>query len=1390
MDINTLDQHLKLTDGVLQLTSDKMSNAVFSELLKLYYGNTYVEIKEATKEVTETSIVVTGQSNFLEVADISTKASFSVDDQGTPQCLITYQMIGEHLEANPWVFSRSFKDLPKFGFESLGNSLLLDQLTLTDAKLMLTTQAQKAPKTNLPLKSGLNFTSKLNPKGVLGLFGTLFNEGHELILWGQIEKQLVEKHISPLPYQTYPWQMENKAPGIYLQADLGIEIDLNVFKFSKTQLQIYTPLTQAWLQKNISYQPLIAVAGTFDLPDAQINGEMIAEINLDNQVLDLIALTEGISIDNLASLSGFSNGSDFSSFLPQVIQAQLSTLGKLSLERLGFTLSGGFTGSSVELASFALGFPGVKWDIAGLMPISDFKTEFMILTPFESSSSISTSISASFGYIGQYFSLISGYPDFWIRAELEEGSSFSLKDLFKTTPALPPPPEIVIDQMVIGAQPNSSDYAMYLNVADDPSWSIDLGPEPLIVNGGYIELLKSGESTTATLSGNIAIGDLVDFEMSYTLPGTFMARADLPSFELESFVKTLSTLSSSIWEALKINITLDQSYLLIEEKEGVYSLTCATLLKDFGLFMVTIQKTIAWGFGFGMEISSEGLNKLVDTSFLVFLEYFMCLDDFMMVLSSVNVPEFNFPATADFNAPALGKGNLTLPSQANGLVEGLNIYCKLSSVNNDGLKLLMKFVGLDLTAKLDMAVSVSLPDPSTFTKAFFSFKFDNPPYYFAGNAGAAVVNKEPLLYLAAQLKLSVQGKPLSFDTSIALVPNGIFISGNVTGTLSFGPVQLSNFGLVLGINREAIPSFGLMTTIDISQSNASFNSSVALFFDSTDPSKSMFAAAISDLTLAAVASTLAGQAKLPSPLQEVLGAVGLKGLNAFSISGSVASDLNNRDLAKISAAFKSHGNIDLPTENDQVLLVANQKGNVWHLTNLKTMMHYTLTQAQDQIKVDLEAQFYAAPRDTQIGAQTFPQGFKVFAEVDFFILKEKIQVDISPGTGILVDMEASPITIYKKSFFVITSADGKSGPRLSVCSYSRSAQQEPDAQLQPPHFLITGKMSILGLPISSLYASFSLKGVEIDLKEQISVLLSLEIKAQITSLNNMSLEGRLTLGVKQKLDLGILGAIHLDFTIHGALKLSFDGNTAQASLSELKFSFQGVGFEIPDIKLGVDGDDLKNIEKTLTQAATQLVKEFLNVTAQWAEWAAKGLIEGIKTAEQAAKTLKDAGKIAFDVGKALKDAFKQNIGQATKCLKNAGYSAAAVGSALKGTFTDSAGEAAKALKSAGYTAAKAGKALKGTFTNNAEEAAKALKGAGYAAEEIAKVAKDVFNATAKVTAKILKDMGVAAKTANDILNGAGYAASEVKNALKDVFDWIPHVKLPHVKHIKLPHLKI
>ena len=517
-----------------------------------------------------------------------------------------------------------------------------------------------------------------------------------------------------------------------------------------------------------------------------------------------------------------------------------------------------------------------------------------------------------------------------------------------------------------------------------------------------------------------------------------------------------------------------------------------------GLLAFTAQKQGQWGFAVGMDLNS-GLSALPGLGVLAAFESFVGLDTLLLVLSSLDQPGFQFPDMAHFNAPALGKQSIKLPAQASGVVRGMNFYAALNTTKSDGFRALAHYLGVDLNGTVGITLAVSLPDPATNSKLFLSVNEEiQKGTTLAGELGGLLQGGDVGAFLGAIVKTQVQGQPIEFDVTAIVLENGVLISGTVQGTIHFdpAPVQLSNLALVIGLDFEGVPSLGIAATLDV----GTFDSSVALFFDSNGPGKSLVAGAISNLTLLDVATTLAGQKSFPAGLDTVLGRVGLKDLSAFSMPASVGTALDSRDLGAISNAFQQYGKVAIPSTSDRILLVINKKGSTWHLTDMTTMYHYSLSRQGDTISVDLQPQIYCVPGPLSafIGSIQYPPGFDVVGEIDYLLLQAQVKVLISANQGIAADVDVAPIVIVNQDFFAVTGAGGKGGPHLSLATYSQP--NLVDVQLRGPHFLVSGNLRLLGVDMLSVYVSITEHGLDFKVAEQVNPLLHVDLHGSFDSL--------------------------------------------------------------------------------------------------------------------------------------------------------------------------------------------------------------------------------------------------------------------------------------------------
>ncbi|HEY1353045.1 MAG TPA: hypothetical protein VGF67_25810 [Ktedonobacteraceae bacterium] len=1285
MDIHTLDQDLQIVGGQLTLTASTLPGLSLQPWLLVYNQDQPLIIASARKEVRGHEVIVSGTTPFMGVPSLAVTATFHLDTTNTPVAQLRFTLIGKKPAPNAWRFSTSFPQIPLAMDYAQSVTIphlnVYDELQLTDAAFVLSTGAGNDQTTGVPLVPGLNFIATLNPQGLTGLFDSLLGGKKQVTLYGPIVVPTTGQVTPELPPETYPWQTSWPVPGILLQADLGIAVTLAKLKFQNCALRLYTPLTSDWLDANATYEPIIAITGTLQIPGANVSVDALVELTRNYAYTPIAGIFQGVSLASLASLADLANGNDLLDLLPAAIKGPLLKAGGLSLEQAALILTDRLSAEAVASVFLSVGMPQVQWTVFSGVTVEHLFAAFLIDSPFITQQrTVSAQIGGTIDIGGVLLDVITQVPDFTVRAELQDEAVFPLKAFFQQyVPELPAPPDLQVGEAQLVITPGSS-YDFTASMLDDPAWTLDLGPLPLTLSNVELSLSRqTSRPAQGTFTATLALGQDLELTTSYTLPGDFLLRADLPEVHLSSVIALLNEIDLPL--PTGFDIDLKQASVLIERVASDLSFNVAADISTLGLLAFTVQRQSAWGFALGVDLTLSSLSALPGLAVLAPFERFVGLETLMLVVSSFDGSAgFQFPDMANFQVPSLGNGKIQLPRQASGLVRGLNIYARLRTTQSTGFRVLATYLGLQLDGTVGITLAVSLPDPLTNSKLFVSVSGEiQPGTTLVGELGGLLQGGEIGVFLTAVVKTQVQNQPMEFDVTAMVLENGVLICGTMQGTIHFGPVQLSNLALVVGLDFEGIPSLGIAATLDIN----TFESALALFFDSTDPAKSLVAGALSSLTLLDIARYLAGQQDIPAGLDTVLGLIGLKELKAFSMPAALALSLDNRDIPAISAAFMQYGSIHLAGSSDLVLLVINERGALWHLTDLATMQHYSLKLRGTDVAVTLEPQLYIAPATTFIGSLQYPQGCDITAEIDYLLIQAQIKILISAQQGIAADVDLAPIVLLSRDFFSLTGAGGQGGPHLSLATYRQPELTDP--QLRDPHFLITGNLRLLGADTAGLSLLISEQGLTFALSSQTSPLLFLQLHGSIDGLSQLDIGGSIVVGINRSLDLGVLGSLSVDVTVNGALDITYIGGSAAASVQG-GFVFQGIQCNIAAFGLDVHSPALQNIGETLWNQIVDIISKLLKNPDQWLEWVRTTIISGVgQAAEQ-------VGQILVSVYQLSADAI------ASKTSQILGYSIDGVSQALKGAGC-SANEAVSALKDVGYQTADIATAVGSVFTS-------------------------------------------------------------------------------------------
>lgn len=1262
MDINTLDQLLKVVNNTLSLTVDTFPGIVV--LLSEYNANQPLKIINAVKQPPANgTILVTGNSSFMNVSDLKVTGVFSLDSTGNPTMMLSFEMERDSSGNGNWTFTKSFPNLPDFSQSKITQETsvslhFLDVIDISECRFILTNFNTVDSGTGVQLYNGLNFTGKVKLKALLGLFNDLLDGDPSYVIFGTV--QMPDSQGVPLlPVLHHPWQVSWRVPGIHLKAVLGGTHNIagTSLTLSDLSFHVYCPIDTQFQEQNPTYNPVAALSGNITIPSAGKKVELTAGISpglTSGNLFGLISDTAK-SINDLSELSDVSGGNDLFQYLPEDIKSVGKTLGGIiNLMGIGLYFNNSL---GPDLVCFAVGLPCVNTGIAEYFRISNITACFMINHPFsnDGSRSVSVALDGQLQVAGAAFDVSIDYPELSIRAVLSDTAMLSFKQICESI-GLTAPSDLSVDFAEISIVPGQG-YELNTLMAESTPWMINLGPVPMKISGVQFNAVKPASGTaTGTIGGNLAFGSISNLSTRYEIPGKFLLRTEFPEVKLSQLTECLNEIGLELPSGFDIGF--GQTLALIQEDGQNLQFQAATLIDNCGLLAFTAKKQGKWGFAIGLSLSDVNFELLPGFAPLKCFHDFLGLEKVMLVVSSLVDPGFTFPDMNSFNAPQLGNKNISLPSQAGGLVQGVNLYAQLNMAKSQAFKALASWLNIPMDGTVGITLAVSCPNPSSNSKLFINIKENIDGVQITGMMGGIIQGGEIGVFLQGKVHASIQGQPMDFDLNLLVLENGLLISGSWNGTLNFNPLplQLSNLGIIIGMDWEGVPSLGFAATIDVN----TFDSSIAVFFDSIDPAKSMFAGAISNLTLKDVAKTIAGQNDIPV-IGDVLGLVGLKALKAFDLPGTLSTALDNRDLPAIAAAFSAKG-IPLASTSSGVLLRINKAGANWHINDLVNQMsYYCLTKKGDSISVEKQPQIYCAPTDTWIGENKYPQGFHIDAEIDFLLIKTQIQIIIDTSKGISADATLDPITIYNSDFFVVKAASGDGGPRLSLSTFTNPSQTEQN--LKDPHFMINGKLRLLGLDISNTYIKIGTDGLYFSISEQVA-LMNLNLNGSFSSLTNLSAGGAVVLGLDNELDLGPLGSLHVKTNVTGNLKINFNGGLPSATFDG-GFTFQGLSLMIPTITLSVTG--LANLPGTIWSQVTDIIKKLVTDPNQWLDWIKSGVITGISGADQIGKILSDVYHLsAGDIANKLKDILGYGGQEIAEALKAAGVVADQVGSILKG----------------------------------------------------------------------------------------------------------------------------
>ncbi|MEZ4448978.1 MAG: hypothetical protein R3B09_05800 [Nannocystaceae bacterium] len=1436
MNQQELTQKLAITGGQVTLSVGTLTPSI-DAFLVAYNAGLPIVVAGASSETDEDgALVVTGRSNLLGIPDLPVTATFLADDGGEVHARLRYQLRDAAPGPDAWIFSRSFPELPAVlnydtplpdDFDpatfdlNAGQIPLLDALALFDTAAVLTTHEGTDPTLGLPLDPGINIVSRMRPQGALGVLESVLGADPILLLRGVIRLPKPAEVTIPLQPLEHPWDRLadganlEPAPGIYLEAALDAQFQLGGVTFHDARFHVYSPVSS-----ESGFEPVHGYSGTLDIPSAGVSVDLGADMEWNLPQVLLYGSVTGVTFGELASLADAAGTGDLLSRLPSALQSAVDGLGALSLNHFALDLCVNDGVPAVRGVHFIVGLPGLEWKVWGDdLVVKDLECRFGVSEPFGATSMFSDGTEISVGVLGTID--VAGVPlrveasndqGFTIRAFTREAVAVPLDTLISAhAPGLPVPSALTVDAISATVVPGEY-YSMSALAAGEPEpWVIPIGKDSLTISDIGVEFeYPAGGPATGSFGGRIAFGDDLTLTMAYDVPGSFFIRGDLPPMKLSKVIDRLCDQRVDLPGGFDID--LEYSSIVIQDQAGILSFQLLTEVSGLGVLVFEARGGggAKWGFAFGLDLTGGLPSAVPGLSALSALENALRLSKFLLVASSLDQPGFQLPDTAQFSSPQLANTKVALPG-GGGVVAGLNVFAEWElDASDKSHKLLRSLLGLGAT----LQVTVQIPTvPADGTRLFFSSTGELQGHPFVYQLGVQLAAGQPSLFLSGDLTVSIQGAPTHFSVAMLVLTSGFFFTGSMLGAVRFGSVTLSNLGLVLGVNWAGIPSLGITASLAIED----LRSSLAILFDSTDPSKSLLAGSVAPLTLRQLAKLFAPGAGMGG-LRDLLSQVALEGTGAFELPTATIAALDGRILDDVATAFLAASGVELSTSADLTLLVVHEAGQRWAITDmLHNMRHYDLVRDGDVVRVVEEPQFYVAPAGAQIGALTFNPGFFLAGALRVGGLTWMTRVDVDPNRGIAAESALDgPLVVYKPEFFELTSADGTGGARFSMATYPRP--EHPDTDCRNPHFLLDGQLNLIGLTAQAkVYVSTSgfrfqvAMGQSMDLDWRVikgSVSTSWALEGVFEGVQRLGVGGALNYAVSGRLDIdklldldGVeLGVIDLDLAVSGSLDLGYDSNGAHADLAG-SFTFQGVTTQFSvsqaassarmskffDLVFARIKGAFKDRLADADDFVDGLVEGWVRFTDDVDQLAA-GLQNGFDVVDkEMARLLRRCDVSASDIGRILEDRFGAGAAQVAGWLKDSGAAATEVASALAAHFALSHTDGAKLLKDIGYSADAVVDALKLDAAWNATgaQAIGALTSAGFAHADIGAALKRAFSLdrSALVDLAVGADYGstmltrllrgafpgISASDVAKVLKGVGKGSLEVANRLRDEF---------------------
>lgn len=1153
-----------------------------------------------------------------------------------------------------WVFSDSFKSLPTvFSYELLGKQQksLLDYLAVNKGSFIVA--SAKAAGGDTALIAGINFRGEVTANALFGIVQDVVDKLGGIPVTGTITLPADDAKSPALKDGEVPWGGGKPAPGIDLKVEIGKSLKLGTTAtFAVEALHVYSPATQKWLSVNPTYQPVVALTGSVDLPKLGRKVNVVADMPVGTGEAQIGLTLQPPTLPSFSDLADLFGAADVSGTVTKVFAGASASGGSdpfsgLQLQSASMVVGTKNKAPTVLRAAVSVGMPNLNWVLFDkkLFVAKSMSVSLAVTSPFDGPK-IALEGDGLVQVAGIPIALTARRDDGQVSvvASLDDQVNLPISRLVSDyLPDVVPPSDLTIDSMILTIQPGTL-YSFSLTMAQAPNtWKINLGPTDLVFKNVSLMAMKTaGGTASGSFSAEAEIGPVL-LSADYATPGDIKVKGTLPDIKLSEIVNGLT--QTKLMAPDGFDLEFSDSYVLIEKKGAEYRFGLGTTIEEISTLVFVVQKgTKGWGFAAGLNVALDDVSKLdggVASTVKEFQKWFP-FQDFTLAVSTITDASFSFPAAKSFGTKFKDAPNIKLPALASGIEPGFYLYTttefkrdnKILKALIDVLKIpeatvLQAMLAYQETAGLQLGVALEtyltpLKDVSKRTYAG-ALGYQNTALQGMMTIGVGGKNGFSFV-LKAKLKALIDGNEAEFEVDLQVVENGILLAGSMDANtpLAFGPLQVSQLGLAIGITWEAVPAFGFAAQLEV---DGAFDSSVAILLDTTNPGNSLLAASLSDLSVDDVVEHMlpADAAKdIPSEFRTIMNSIAIRGYpdGNFDVPATDAvafvTALNNFDGKEISSVFASAGKIDgFPTTSEGMTLTVDHKNTDklghWYITERggtasnPTVTHWQIKRQSGKVTVGKEAQLYfSPPGGANIAGLKYPEGMKVSGQLSVLFLSIAADIEVL-SKGLVVNTEIGKILLGKISddnyIFALTSADGKTGPRFSLATFEQPSK--PTEAEQSPHVLVDGDMSILGIKRSS-FLSINKGGASVDLSGSlIPGVMSGRIAGTIDATSGFDLLAALEVGIGT-LDFGKLGKLKIETGVAGQVEIWANTKSIGASV---KFGFKLAGkvYNLPEFKLDLKVQDLTHLAKLLFDKVFDFLKKLFTDPKEWAKIASEAM---------------------------------------------------------------------------------------------------------------------------------------------------------------------------------------